>query len=130
MYKMKDVCQQTNLKYETLKFYCNEGLIPNIKRDTNNHRVFDEQDIAWIQSLQCLKKCNMSIKEMKYYLKLCLEGERTIKERKEFLQNKYKELLKKEEEIQKSLDYINNKQQFYDDILDNKIPYTSNLIKK
>ena len=30
MYSMKEVCRQTNLTYETLKFYCNEGLIPNV----------------------------------------------------------------------------------------------------
>ena len=37
MYTMKQACKLTNLPYETLKFYCNEGLIPNIKRDKNNY---------------------------------------------------------------------------------------------
>lgn len=78
MYSMKEACNQTGLTYETLKFYCNEGLIPNVKRDKLNHRVFDEHDIKWIQSLTCLKNCEMSIAEMKEYLALCLEGESSI----------------------------------------------------
>lgn len=33
MYNMKDVCEKTNLNYETLRYYCNLGLVPNVKRD-------------------------------------------------------------------------------------------------
>ena len=45
---MKDVCRQTGLSYETLRFYCDQGLVPNIKRDKNNYRVFDDRNVAWI----------------------------------------------------------------------------------
>lgn len=33
MFTMKQTCEQTQLSYETLKFYCNQGLVPNVKRD-------------------------------------------------------------------------------------------------
>ena len=35
MYSMKAVCKETNMPYETLKFYCNEGLVPNDKRNND-----------------------------------------------------------------------------------------------
>ena len=70
MYSMKETCEKVGMTYETLKYYCNEGLIPNVKRDKNNYRIFDENNISGIKSLTCLKKCNMSIKEMKEYLAL------------------------------------------------------------
>ena len=41
MYTMKDACDKTGLSYETLKFYCNQGLVPNVKRDKNNRRIFN-----------------------------------------------------------------------------------------
>ena len=82
LYTMIQVCKETNMTYQALKFYCNEGLVPNVKRDRNNRRVFDERDVAWIGSLICLKKCGMSIQEMKEYLALCLQGEATIPQRK------------------------------------------------
>ena len=75
MYTMKEACEKTGLAYETLKFYCNQGLVPNVKRDSQNRRIFDDRDIAWINSLNCLKNCNMGIAEMKEYLALCLQGE-------------------------------------------------------
>ena len=128
MYSMKEACALTNMTYETLKFYCNEGLVPNVKRDSRNYRVFDDHDIKWIQSLNCLKNCGMSIAEMKEYLSLCLEGESTIPERKVILDAKKEALLHSIAELQKAVAFIDWKQNFYDDVLSGKTEYYSNLI--
>ena len=53
MYSMKEACQQTGMTYENLKFYCNEGLVPNVKRDSRNYRIFDEHDINSILQQSC-----------------------------------------------------------------------------
>ena len=127
LYTMKQTCEKTGLTYDTLKFYCNEGLIPNVKRDKNNYRVFNDKDIEWIKSLSCLKSCDMSIVEMKEYLELCLKGESTIPERQEILNNKLKELEYKINKIQDSINYIHWKQNFYNDVLRGKTQYYSNL---
>ena len=116
------------MPYETLKFYCNQGLIPNHHRDKNNHRVFDEHNLAWIQSLVCLKKCRMSIAEMKEYLALCLKGVSTIPQRQHILTEKQRQLQAEIQTIQEGIDYIDWKQNFYQDVLSGKIPYTSNLV--
>ena len=128
MYSMKEACTLTNMNYENLKFYCNEGLVPNVKRDRRNYRVFDEHDIKWIQSLNCLKSCGMSIAEMKQYLALCMDGEGTIPERKVILAEKKETLLQSITELQKAVEYIDWKQRFYDDVLSGKTAYYSNLV--
>lgn len=130
MYTMKAVCRETGMTYEALKFYCNEGLVPNVKRDANNHRVFDDRDVAWIKSLTCLKNCGMSIQEMKVYIGLCLQGEASIPERKVVLAQKREELLQRMAELQASIDYIDWKQGFYDEVLSGKRKYYSNLIDR
>ena len=128
MYSMKEACSLTNMTYENLKFYCNEGLVPNVKRDGRNYRVFDEHDIKWIQSLNCLKSCGMSLAEMKTYLALCLAGEGTIPERKVILAEKKEALLQSIAELQKAVAFIDWKQGFYDDVLSGKTEYYSNLV--
>lgn len=128
MYTMKDVCRETNMTYQALKYYCNEGLIPNVKRDVNNHRIFDEKDLKWTKDLVCLKKCGMSIQEMKEYLALCLQGESTIPQRKVMLEQKQQALRATIQELEDSISYIDWKQNFYDDVLSGKRPYISNLI--
>ena len=129
-YTMMQACREVGMTYQTLKFYCNQGLVPNVKRDKNNRRVFDEHDLEWIKSLTCLKKCGMSIEEMKEYLRLCLQGEASIPERKVMLAEKRDRLVERVAEIQGSIDYIDWKQGFYDDVLSGRIEYYSNLIPR
>ena len=125
---MKQCCEATGMSYETLKFYCNEGLVPNVKRAANNYRVFDEHDVNWIRSLSCLKKCGMSIQEMKEYLALCLQGQSTIPERMEQLQKYKRNIRARMAELQEGLDFIAWKESFYRDVLDGKCEYHSDLI--
>lgn len=126
-YSMKETCKITGLTYNTLKFYCNEGLIPNVKRNKNNYRVFDDNNIGWIKNLLCLKKCGMSSQEIKNYMNLCMKGKESITERKIILDKKLTELEVKMQKIQESIDFINWKKKYYDDILNDKIEYHSFL---
>ena len=128
MYTMKQACQAAGMSYETLKFYCNEGLVPNVKRSANNYRIFDDHDINWIKSLSCLKRCGMSIAEMKEYLALCLEGEKTIPQRKLVLSKHKDELQMKIRELKEAVRYIEWKESFYDDVLSGRKEYHSDLI--
>ncbi|CUN87192.1 MerR family transcriptional regulator [Clostridium sp. NSJ-49] len=128
MYTMKEVSKQVGISYETLKYYCKEGLVPNVKRDKNNYRIFDEKNVAWLKGLQCLKKCGMSIKDMKLYMNYCLQGPSTIPERKEMLNKSKEALLNQIKEINECINFIDNKQAFYDGVLTGKIEYESNLI--
>ena len=129
IYTMMQVCKEADLTYQTLKFYCNEGLIPNVKSDKNTRRIFDERNLKWIKDLVCLKKCGMSIQEMKAYLDLCLEGASTIPQRKEMLARKQEALRLSIQELEDSVAYIDWKQNFYDEVLTGKRPYVSNLIR-
>lgn len=129
MYTMMQVCWELNITHQTLKYYCNEGLVPGVKRDSNNRRIFDEKDVKWIRDLTCLKKYGMSILEMKEYLDLCLQGESTILPRKEMLTKKQQELRACIQELEDSVAYIDWKQNFYDEVLSGKRPYVSNLIR-
>jgi len=129
MYTMKEVCMMLDIPYETLKFYCKEGLVPNVKRDKNNYRIFDDRNIAWLKGLQCLRKCGMSIKDMKQYMNYCLEGQQSISERKEMLNKTKENILIRIQELEDSIQFIDNKQKYFDDVLDGKIKYTSNIIE-
>ena len=105
MYTMMQVCRETDMTYQALKYYCNEGLVPNVKRDANNRRVFDEHDVKWIKDLPS-----------------------TIPERKKLLAKKQEALRLSIKELEDSVSYIDWKQNFYDEVLSGKRPYVSNLI--
>lgn len=128
MYTLKEVSEQVGIPYETLRFYLKEGLVPNVRRDKSNYRVFDERNIAWLKSLLCLKKCGMGIRDMKEYMDLCLGGRATIPARKVLLQRQRDELMNKLNEVHECIHFIDDKQALYDGMLAGEIPYKSNLI--
>ena len=104
MYTMKQVSEITGLPYETLKFYCNQGLVPGLKRDGANRRIFDEQDISGIFCLKRLRGCGMGIHEIREFLELCRQGNPPFRREKEVLDRKKQALLRQiEEEIRKSI---------------------------
>ena len=71
----------------------------------------------------------MGISEMKEYIHLCLQGESTIPERKVILDIKRDALVTQLKQVQECIEYIDWKQNFYDDVLSGKTKYISNLIR-
>ena len=65
---------------------------------------------------------------MKDYLALCLQGQSTIPQRQKMLDKKREALFASIEELKGCVDYIDWKQNFYNDVLSGKRPYVSNLI--
>lgn len=129
MYSMKECCVQTGLNYDTLKYYCNQGLVPNVKRDkNNNYRVFDDNDIEWIKSLMCLKKCNFTMSEMKKYIELCLKGKESLQERKQMLIEHKKQIENEIASLNETLNFINWKTDLYNKFISGEKEYYSYLI--
>ena len=128
IYTMMQACRETGMTYQGLKFYCNAGLVPNVKRDSINRRIFDEHDIEWIKSLSKLRRCGMSINDIREYMNLCLEGEASIPERKLILSRTRERLMTQIDELKESISYIDMKQGFYDGVLSGAAQYVSNLL--
>ena len=65
----------------TLLYYDKEGLLPFISRTDGGIRVFKENDMEWLKLIECLKKTNMPIKEIKRFIDLYEEGDHTAAQR-------------------------------------------------
>lgn len=47
-FTIKEFSKTTGIPSSTLRYYEKENLIPSIKRGANGHRVYDENDLEWI----------------------------------------------------------------------------------
>lgn len=65
-YSMKEVSEITGLSYDTLKYYSNEGLVPDVKRDRNNYRIFDEKILVGLKVYLVLRSVVWVIKKLRY----------------------------------------------------------------
>ena len=64
-YTIGQAAKKSGLSPYTLRFYEKEGLLPNIRKNSAGLRVFSEEDINWLQMIECLKGTGMSLKKHK-----------------------------------------------------------------
>ncbi|URZ06865.1 MerR family transcriptional regulator [Clostridium felsineum] len=126
MYTLKQICEITTLSEHTVRYYTDQGLVPSVKRDSNNRRVFDEKSIDWLTGIKRLKACGMSIKDLKTYVHLCLIGDATVEERYNIILNQKKAIDQKKAEIIQCSDFIDHKLKHYKAIKDRKIEDDTN----
>ena len=55
-----------------------EFLLPFVERSSGGIRMFQESDIEWLQVIGCMKKAGMSIKDIRNYIEMALQGDDTI----------------------------------------------------
>ena len=114
MYTIKEVAEKTGLSPYTIRFYATEGLLPMIKRNENNVRIFEESDLESIYIIECLKNCGMTLKEIKKFTDWTLEGDSTIENRLKLFQEKFCELQEKISKMNETLDALRYKIWFYE----------------
>ncbi len=100
-----------------LRYYEKEGL-HTPERDENNVREYTENDIGWVRFLLHLKSSGMSITELKQYTKWRAIGEETILNRKKLLEKRKNLLAQQIQQMQESMNILNQKIEFYQDQLD------------
>lgn len=113
-YKISDISKILKIPSSTLRYYDNEGLLPNLKKDSFGNRIFQENDLSWINTINCLKKTGMKIKEIKKFIELVLKGDSTINQRLDLIKNQKNEILKQIEDNKKTLEYLEYKTEFYE----------------
>ncbi|WP_042198820.1 MerR family transcriptional regulator [Paenibacillus camerounensis] len=126
MYTVKEVAQLLNLTEHTVRFYTDKGLIPSIKRDKNNNRVFDNESVRWLIGAKNLKKCGMSVEDIKKYVDFCLEGDSTLQKRYDIILKQKEIMLAHLEEAKMMAKFIVSKEKHYRDIIDEVIPDDTN----
>lgn len=117
MLKINEVAKIYNLKESTIRYYDKEGLLPTIKRDDNNYRYFNENDLEVFNVIRCLKNSGMSINKIKEYMIMAKQGDKTIKDRYEFMLKHKEDILKKKKELEESLKLVNYKINLYENYL-------------
>ena len=126
MYTVKEVAKLLNLTEHTVRYYTDMGLVPNLQRDKNNRRLFSEANINFLIGAKNLKKCGMSVEDIKYYVDLCLEGDSTIQERYAIILRQKEAALAQLEEVKERAEFMIKKEKHYRDILNQVIPDDTN----
>ena len=113
-YSIRAAAEHIGVVPSTIRYYEREGLLPNISRNESGIRQFTDKDLDWLHTLECLKKTGMSIKEIKRFVDLFLQGDKTLEERRQMFYERRQAVEGQMAELQKTLDFANYKCWYYD----------------
>jgi DNA-binding transcriptional MerR regulator len=112
-FTIKQVSDKTNLATHVLRYYESEGLLPSVGRSRNGIRRYSEDDLEWLGLVCCLKNTGMSIKQIRNFVELSMQGDSTLRHRCEMLrehkamvENQIVEMHRHLEKVTHKIDYF------------------------
>ena len=113
-YTIKDMSRMTGLPASTLRYYDKQGLLPSLKRDLNNTRIFTDEDYAHLKLIDCLKRSGLSIKDIKNFIDMSGRGDEALSDRLEIFHRRRDSLREELKNLQGVLDVIEYKCWYYE----------------
>lgn len=104
-----EVSKKYGLSADTLRYYERIGLIPPVPRTKGGVRDYGEESCGWIELMKCMRAAGVQIEALIEYVNLFRQGDSTIGARKALLMEQRDQLLARMEEMQSSLNLLNEK---------------------
>ena len=114
VYTVGEMAKLLGVAPSTLRYYDKEGLLPFVERSSGGIRMFQESDFEWLRIMGCIKKAGMSIKEIRQYIELALQGNDTIELRLQMFQHQKAVLQEQLKELQHTIEMVNYKCWYYE----------------
>ena len=113
-YSISEIAEKMGLSVHTLRFYDKEGLLPFVERSSGGIRMFQESDIDWPQVIGCMKKAGMSIRDIRRYIELAMQGDDTIETRLQMFRHQREVVTQQLAELRHTLETVEYKCWFYE----------------
>lgn len=126
-YIIGEVAEKLNIPNSTLRYYDKKGLLPFVDRDQAGRRSFKDNDLNFLEVIECMKKCGMTIKEIRYFVDLCMAGDVTLDARYQLLADEEQAVVKQIKMLQEQLNFLHYKMWYFKTAVEagtEKIHYT------
>ncbi|MGM9891285.1 MerR family transcriptional regulator [Limosilactobacillus sp.] len=112
-YTIGEVAKRLNVPPSTIRFYDKKGLLPFVDRDQAGRRSFKDNDLNFLQVIECMKKCGMKIEEIRHFIDLCMAGDVTLDDRYDLLKQEEQTVIKQIKILQDQLDFLHYKMWYF-----------------
>jgi len=107
-YAPGEVARRTGLSLDTLRYYEREGLVGPVDRSAGGQRRYDEDDVAWIGLVTCLRAAGLGIADLRRFTEL-LRSEAGHDDRVAFLRRRRDELEEQAARIRAAITVLDDK---------------------
>lgn len=113
-YTVIEVSKKTGLSPHTIRYYLKEGLFPSIKTDARGRRLFSQTDIETFYMIECMKRCRMTINEIRQYMVWLAEGDQNIDKCLSLFQEKQRVMAAELRKLQECAEAVEYKVWYYE----------------
>ncbi len=82
---IKEVCEQYDIKPDTLRYYERVGVIPEVHRTESGIRDYTDEDLKWVKNAICMRAAGVPIEILIEYVRLYPLGTPTFEARRDLL---------------------------------------------
>ena len=114
---ISEVSKKYGLSQDTLRYYEKVGAIPPVHRTKSGVRDYTEEDCGWVDLVKCMRGAGLSVEVMAEYVRLQLQGDETIPQRRQLLVDQRDQLTTQLQVIQDTMKRLNYKISRYDEAI-------------
>lgn len=118
---ISEVSQKYGLSQDTLRYYEKVGAIPPVHRNKSGVRDYTEEDCGWVELVKCMRGAGLAVEVLVEYVRLQLEGDETIPQRRQLLIDQREQLTKQLKVIQDTMKRLDYKISRYDEAMETGI---------
>ncbi len=115
LYTVGEMAKILGIPPSTLRYYDKEGLLPFVERSSGGIRMFSDKDHEWLKVIECLKQSGLSIKEIRNFIDMAMQGDESSLTKRLALFEARKDAVKKQiEDMQETLELLEFKCWYYE----------------
>lgn len=114
LYTVGEMAKRLGIAPSALRYYDKEGLLPFVECSSGGMRMFKDSDYEWLQIIECLKKTGMSLKDIREFVYMAMQGDETIEPRLALIKKQRAAVEKQIAELQDTLSTLDFKCWYYE----------------
>src|SRR5690242_21905920 len=78
--RIGELARRTGRSIHTIRWYEAQHLMPGAARDAAGRRLFSEAHVEWLALIDRLRRCGMSVRDLRTYARLVRQGKSALAE--------------------------------------------------
>ena len=112
-----ELARRSGRTVHAIRWYESLGLVPAVRRDAGNRRVYGEMHVGWLEFMHRLRTTGMTIAQLREYTALARQGRATLSARRDLLLAHRERVQATLAEWRRALSLLDRKVEFYGDWL-------------
>lgn len=112
---IKEASERLGIPKETLRYWENNGLIPEVPRNSSGYSDYTENEIKWALFIKAMRNAGMSVESLIEFVDLYNAHKDSREAQRSIVKEQYDILLAKRNELDKTLNYLAYKLDHFED---------------